>query len=47
MLGHDVSILLTTDVGRGPPALRHDGSEPRAKTSMTSIRLPQEGHACG
>jgi hypothetical protein len=47
MLGHDVSILLTTDVGRGGPALRRDGSEPRAKTSMTSMRLPQQGHARG
>ena len=35
-LAHDVSIVL----GAG----RHLGSQPRAKTSMTIMRVPQGGH---
>ena len=35
---HDVSILITTGVGRCL------GSQPRAKTSMTIMRPPQQGH---
>jgi hypothetical protein len=38
-LAHDVSIL--TGVGR------HLGSQPRANTSMTIMRAPQQGHGEG
>src|SRR5438094_7080027 len=38
-LAHDVSIL--PDVGR------HLGSRPRANTSMTIMRAPQQGHGHG
>jgi hypothetical protein len=38
-LAHDVSNL--------PGVGRHLGSQPRAKTSMTTMRAPQRGHGQG